>query len=64
MYNDLGDFVLGYIAVKIVNEYKRENVIETIFLNGYRHRQVAYFPFQSQFIALTQWNKFVNRLYM
>ena len=43
--NDHGYYVLGYISVKIVNEFIRESVIESAYLNGYGYRQVENFPF-------------------
>ena len=43
--NDDGYYVLGYISVKIVNEFIRESVIESAHLNGYGYRQVENFPF-------------------
>ena len=44
-YNDDGDYILGYVSIKIPNEFVRETVIETAYLNGYGYRQVANFPF-------------------
>ena len=44
-YNDDGDYILGYVSMKIPNEFVRETVIETAYLNGYGYRQVANFPF-------------------
>ena len=43
--NDDDYYVLGYISVKIVNEFIRESVIESAYLNGYGYRQVENFPF-------------------
>ena len=43
--NDDGYYVLGHISVKIVNEFIRESVIESAYLNGYGYRQVENFPF-------------------
>ena len=43
--NDDGYYVLGYISVKIVNEFIRELVIESAYLNGYGYTQVENFPF-------------------
>ena len=44
-YNDDGDYILGYVSIKIPNEFVRETVIETAYLNEYGYRQVADFPF-------------------
>ena len=43
--NDDGYYVLGYISVRIANEFIRESVIESAYLNGYGYRQVENFPF-------------------
>ena len=32
-YNDDGDYILGYVSIKIPNEFVRETVIETAYLN-------------------------------
>ena len=44
-YNNDGDYILGYVSIKIPNEFIRETVIETAYLNGYGYKQVANFPF-------------------
>ena len=44
-YNSDGDYILGYVSIKIPNEFVRETVIETAYLNGYGYIQVANFPF-------------------
>ena len=44
-YNDDGDYILGYVSIKIPNKFVRETVIETAYLNGYGYRQEANFPF-------------------
>ena len=43
--NEDGHYVLGYISVKIVNDFIRESVIESAFLNDYGYRQVEEFSF-------------------
>ena len=32
-YNDDGDYILGYVSIKISNKFVRETVIETAYLN-------------------------------
>ena len=45
-FNEDGDYVLGYVSIKLPNEFLKELLIETAYLNGYGYRVVEGFPFE------------------
>ena len=44
-FNDHGNYVLGYVSIKVPNKFVKELVIKTAYLNGYRYRTLEGFPF-------------------
>ena len=44
--NEHGDYVLGYVSIKLPNEFLKELLIETAYMNGYGYRVVERFPFE------------------
>ena len=44
-FNEHGNYVLGYVSMKLPNEFLMELLIETAYLNGYGYRVVEGFPF-------------------
>ena len=44
-FNQDGDYVLGYVSIRLPNEFRKELLIETAYLNGYGYRAVEGFLF-------------------
>ena len=44
--NEHGDYILGYVSIKLPNEFLKELLIETAYMNGYGYRVVEGFPFE------------------
>ena len=45
-FNEHGDYMLGYVSIKLSNEFLKEMLIETAYLNGYGYRVVEGFLFE------------------
>ena len=45
-FNEHGNYVLGYVSIKLPNEFLKEMLIETAYLNGYGYRVVEGFQFE------------------
>ena len=44
--NEHDDYVLGYVSIKLPNEFLKKLLIETAYMNGYGYRVVEGFPFE------------------
>ena len=45
-FNEHGYYVLGYVSIKLSNEFLKELLIETAYLNDCGYRVVEGFPFE------------------